>query len=263
MKRLAAALIASLFLLSACGTKASTSSMSHNNEHLVEPGTAAKGGGSFLDEKIPDSILALNLFDQNGKQFTLGSLEGKYVVVTNFLTSCQEICPMTTANMRTIGDAVVKAKLQDLVKVVEISVDAARDNAARLKAYFDLYQSNTFSLVSGSEADLAALWKYFGAPAEKKTLTKAEKASLPVDWMTGKASEYDMTHPDLVLIIGPDQKWKWLNLGNPNPGKVKIPSKLKAYLSEEGLNNLAKPQEPTWTVQSVYSAFTDLSGQKL
>lgn len=237
--------------------------MTHNTEHLVEPGTAATGGGSYLDEKIPESILSLNLFDQDGKQFTLGDFEGKYIVVSNFLTSCQEICPMTTANMRTIGDAVGKSKLRDSVQVIEISVDAARDNAQRLRAYFDLFNSLSFSLASGSEADLAALWKYFGAPAAKMEFTKAEQASLPVDWQTGKPSAYDMSHPDLVLIIGPDQKWKWLNLGNPNPGKATIPAKLKAFLSEDGLNNLAKPQEPSWTVQSVYSALTELSGNKI
>ena len=227
------------------------------------PGTAAAGGGSYLDEAIPENVLALKLFDQNGSEFSLGSLEGKYVVVTNFLTSCQEICPMTTANMRTIGDAIAKSKLKNSVKVLEISVDANRDNAARLKAYFDLFQSTTFSLASGSESDLAVLWKYFGAPAQKMNFTKAEKASLPVDWQTGKASAYDMSHPDLVMIIGPDLKWKWLNLGNPNPGKASIPAKLKAFLSDDGLNNLAKPQEPSWSVESVYSALNELSGYKI
>jgi protein SCO1/2 len=235
--------------------------MSTSKMSVPSAGQAASGGGSFLDEKLPEDILALPLFDQNGKVFTLGSLQGKYIVVANFLTSCQEICPMTTANMRTIGDGISKSTLKDSVKVIEISVDAGRDSAARLKSYFDLYQSQSFSLASGSESDLAKLWKYFGAPATKMSFTKAEQNSLPVDWMTGKPSEYDMSHPDLVLIIGPDQKWKWLDLGNPNPGKATIPAKLKAFLSEDGLNNLAKPQEPSWSASAVFSALTDLSGQ--
>lgn len=250
-------------LLSACGSQSSTMRITGNTEHLVEPGSAARGGGSYLDEKIPDPILSLNLFDQEGKSFTLGSLEGKYIVISNFLTSCQEICPMTTANMRTIGDAIARSPLKDTVKVLEISVDGGRDSGPRLKAYFDLFQSTSFSLVSGSEETLSSLWKYFGAPAEKVKLTPQEQANLPVDWMTGKPSEYDMSHPDLVLIIGPDQKWKWLNLGNPNPGKAKIPPKLKAFLSEDGLHNLAKPQEPSWSPQSVYSALNDLTGTKI
>jgi protein SCO1/2 len=237
--------------------------MSHNSKNAVMPGTAAKGGGSYLDEAIPADVLAAPLFDQNGKSFTLGSLKGRYIVLTNFLTSCQEICPMTTANSRTIGEAVAISALKDKVKVLEISVDAERDLAPRLKAYFDLYQSSAFSLASGSKDALSKVWTYFGAPATKIAMTAQDKASLPVDWQTGKPSEYDMSHPDVVIIVGPDSRWKWIDLGSPNAGQAVIPEKLKKFLSEDGLKNLAKPEEPTWSVDAVFSALKDLTGRNL
>lgn len=237
--------------------------MHHSATQKAMPGTAAMGGGSYLNEAIPENILALNLVDQDGKSFTLGSLKGQYVVVTNFLTSCQEICPMTTANMRSIGEAVAKSSLKDKVKVLEISVDGARDVPSRMKAYYDLYQSTSFSLASGSDVDLKKLWTYFGAPATRMEFTAKEKAGLPVDWQTGKPSAYDMSHSDLVLIIGADSRWKWLDLGNPNPGKAVIPDKLKKFLTEDGLSNLAKPQEPSWSAEVVYSALDDLTGVKI
>lgn len=260
---------AAIASLTGCGSSSKSSDMSgmagmhHGSQGMAMPGTAAKGGGSYLDEAIPADVLAVPLFDQNGKSFTLGSLKGKYLVLTNFLTSCQEICPMTTANSRTIGEAVSASALKDKVKVLEISVDAERDLAPRLMAYFDMYQSSSFSIASGSNDALSKVWTYFGAPATKTPMTAHDKASLPVDWQTGKPSEYDMSHPDVVIIVGPDSRWKWIDLGSPNAGKAVIPEKLKKFLSEEGLKNLAKPEEPTWSVEAVYSALKDLTGRNL
>ena len=93
-------------ILTGCGT---AKSAPINSKPAVGQGIAARGGGSYLNQPIPSNVLNLSLFDAQGKKFTLASLKGQNVVITNFLTSCQEICPMTSANMRDIGDAVMKA----------------------------------------------------------------------------------------------------------------------------------------------------------
>jgi protein SCO1/2 len=249
--------LAAALLLSGCGSQtASTSTASK------EPTGASVGGGTFLKSTIPADVLALPLFDANGKSFTLGSLAGQYIVIANFLTSCQEICPMTTANMRDIGNAVAASNLKGKVAVIEISVDANRDKAPRLRAYQNLFNDNTFSLASGSEKDLVALWKYFGAPGQKMAISAKESASLPLDWQTGLRDTYDVIHPDLVLIVSPKSEWRWLDLGSPKVGSS-IPAKLKSYLSEDGKKNLAAPEEPTWSAAAVYSALEQLTGVKL
>jgi protein SCO1/2 len=259
--------IAGSFLLAGCANNQFSNSKiakgTHSSSTLPQPGEAASGGGSFLDEALPESVLSINLFDQDGHKFTLGDFENKFIVIGNFLTSCQEICPMTTANMRTIGETIANSKLKDSIKVIEISVDAERDTSTRLKSYRDLYQSKAFTLASGTAADLNKIWNYFGAPAKKMKYTPSEESKLPVDWLTGKPPAYDVMHPNLVLIIGPDQKWKWLDLGNPNPGSATIPPKLKAFLSQDGLKNLAKPEEPSWSVKAVFSALSDLTGERI
>ncbi|MEI6038174.1 MAG: SCO family protein [Actinomycetes bacterium] len=265
MKKL---ILIALFLISSvtlvgCGSQSGISSSGITSPGITSPGSAARGGGSYLDEIIPANILSLKLFDQSDKSFSLGELKGQYVVISNFLTSCQEICPMTSATMRVIGDAIEASALKGKVKVIEISVDGARDKVARLAAYFSLYNDSNFALGSGSDSDLKAMWTYFGAPAMRVRYTASERAALPLDWQSGKPSAYDVTHPDLVLIVGPDSHWKWLDLGNPNPGQAKIPEKLKKFLSEDGLNNLAKPQEPSWSSEAVFSALHDLTGVQI
>jgi len=246
--------LASALLLTACGAKSEPASHTQGNTTGASP-----QGGTFLKSAIPADVLSLPLFDANGKSFTLGSLAGKYMVITNFLTSCQEICPMTTANMRDIANAVNKTELKDKVAVIEISVDAERDNAARLKAYQDLFNDYSFTLASGTEKNLAAIWKYFGAPGQKMPITAKDSASMPVDWLTGKPSTYDVMHPDLVVIVSPNSEWRWLDLGSPKSNGV-IPPKLKAFLSEDGLKNLATPEEPNWSPKAVFYALEQLSG---
>lgn len=256
-----ASAMCSTLLLTGCGSGTNTS-VPANSKPAVGQGIAARGGGSYLNQPIPSNILNLALFDAQGQKFTLASLKGQTVVITNFLTSCQEICPMTSANMRDIGDAVAKAGASSKIKVVEVSVDAQRDNPARLAAYQGLFQDTNWTLASGTIADLNTFWTYFGAPATRSIFSKAESAKAPLDWQTGKPVTYDMSHADLVLIVDDQLNWRWLDLGSPNIGKASIPAKLKSFLSADGLNNLAKPEEPTWTTTAVFSALTDITGVK-
>ena len=229
----------------------------------VGQGKAAPGGGSFLNAPIPANIVKLPLVDSSGKTFTLASLKGQTVVIANFLTSCHEICPMTTVSMRQVGDAVAASSLKSKVKVLEITVDGARDTPSRLTAYQANFQDTNWTLATGKDSDLTKFWAFFGSSNTKTAYTAAEKKTLPLDWQTGKPSEYDVTHSDLVVIVNAQGSWAWLDLGNPNPGKGVVPPKLKKYLNEEGLHNLAKPQEPSWDAKAVLAALSSITGTKI
>jgi len=263
MKRLASLAVVAIAL----GGCSSSAAPTHSHSSSVSPtstdASAAPGGGTFLTAALPADVLQISLVDSDGKAFSLADLAGKYVVISNFLTSCQEICPMTSANMRVISAAVAKAGLSDKVTVLEITVDAGRDNPARLDAYQRLYGAKTWTMASGTEKSLAALWTYFGAPAERMDLTAEEQAALPVDWQTGKPATYDMMHPDLVLILGPDSTWRWLDLGAPKSVDGKLPAPLESFLSADGRKNLKTPEEPAWTVEAVYAALTELTGSQI
>ena len=50
----------------------------------VGQGAAAPDGGSFLNSPIPANILKIPLVDSAGKTFTLGSLKGQTLVLSNF-----------------------------------------------------------------------------------------------------------------------------------------------------------------------------------
>ncbi|MDQ1496075.1 MAG: hypothetical protein QOG69_2558, partial [Actinomycetota bacterium] len=62
---------------------------------------------------VPPEIAGLSLLDATGAPTTLASLHGKIVVLTDFLTLCQEICPLVSANFSKVQDAVARAGLSN------------------------------------------------------------------------------------------------------------------------------------------------------
>ena len=158
-------------------------------------GYAAKLGGTVLNVPIPTELLTIPLTDSNGKNFTLASLKGKTVVMTNFLTLCNEICPMTSINMREIGDAISRAKRTGSMMSLEVTVDPKRDTPARLKSYQALFNDPSWTVATGTVKGVSNLWSWFGAYTQ---VVPAEKGV--IDWMTGTEITYDVNHADVIVM---------------------------------------------------------------
>lgn len=254
MRKVTGFLLASVLVLSA------NSSFAASTPPLV--GHAAKAGGTILDVPIPSNLLSIPLVNAQGKTFTLASLKGKTIVMTDFLTLCNEICPMTSVNMRDIGDAIAASKLSSSILGLEVTVDPKRDTPARLKSYQALFADTSWTLATGTSKGISDLWSWFGAYAQ---VQKADSGV--IDWMTGKQIAYDVNHSDVVVIIGPNLHWRWLALGAPavnNPQRKNlVPTKLYTYLSAAGKSNLVKPEQPFWSTQSVYGALKEIFNIKV
>jgi hypothetical protein len=72
-----------------------------------------------------------------------------------------------------------------------------------------------------------------------------------------------MMHADLVVIVGPEGNWVWLDLGAPKTNSGVVPPVLNKFLSREGKRNLVSPQEPSWTVDAVLSALSQITGKDI
>ena len=159
----------------------------------------------------------------------------------------------------TLRDLVNQMGPQSDIVVLEISVDSVRDVPSRLKAYQALFGKKLWTMASTTnEAELTAFWKFFGAAYQREEVSLEEAAGMPRDWQTGEMATTDVTRPDVVYIIGPGLVWEWLDEGNPSPDDKSLPVDLKAYLTDEGLQNLAAPEDPTWTAGAILSALRDL-----
>lgn len=75
---------------------------------------------------------AMGFTTHENKPFTTSSLRGKYVLVNFYFTSCHGICPMLTANMRSLLKLIKK---QDDLQIISVSVDPAKDTPEVIKAF--------------------------------------------------------------------------------------------------------------------------------
>jgi len=100
----------------------------------------------------PDLVLT----DQDGQPFDLASLRGAPVFVYFGYTHCPDVCPTTLADLR------AAIRLTDIpARVVFVTVDPARDDAAAMKQYTDWYASGFIGL-TGTEAEIAAVATSWG-----------------------------------------------------------------------------------------------------
>jgi len=111
------------------------------------------------------------------------------------------------------------------------------------------------ALATGTSANIKKLWGWFGVYTKKIPNEDGDS----VDWQTGKKITYDIQHDDVVILLGPNSHYRWIDLGNPavsNP--TELPAQLKRFLSDQGRLNLLKPQQPDWTVNAVYGALQEV-----
>ena len=204
--------------------------------------------GNTENLAVPAAIANLPLVDQSGRQISLGELRGRIVVVAPFLTLCQEICPMTTANLVQVERDLSADHAMGSVDIVEVSVDSGRDTPARLAAYARM-TSATQELVTETPAVLSQLARFFGWYYGRV----AEASPPAMDWWTGRALTYDVTHSDGFNVIDASGHERFATGADP-AFRGQLPPKLAAYLSAQGRQNLAHPAAGAWTPTTVLRA---------
>jgi len=138
-------------------------------------------------------------------------LAGKTVVLTDLLTLCSEICPLTTVNMERAQADTAEARRSSVV-FLEVTVEPGRDTPSRMRAYAALYGPRQgVRFATASTAGLAELWRYLGVYYAK---TKPDAGA--TDWLTGKPLAYDVAHQDLVFVLGPNGHERWADDGTPD-----------------------------------------------
>lgn len=112
--------------------------------------------GALRPEGIPPAEFGLR--DENGRPVTLEQLRGRPVVVTFQYTTCEETCPVTTAQIR--------GALDDLghdVPVVAVSVDPPRDTARTAKRFLlEHKMAGRMRWVLGDAGELQRVWRAYG-----------------------------------------------------------------------------------------------------
>ncbi|MGH8889269.1 MAG: SCO family protein [Acidothermaceae bacterium] len=248
MRVLAKASIFGAIVLCGCSTS--------NGASASQPSVGSSGSRA-----IPQSVADLPFVDDHGATTTLASFKGKTVVLADFLTLCQEVCPLTTANLLKVQQAVARAGLSSDIELVEVTVDPERDTPARLAAYRNLIGAGAnWEFLTGSAANVAALWKWFGIAYE----TTAEDSPAGTDWWTGKPLTFDVGHSDALFFIDAHDTQRYVVVGSPNVASLsQIPAALQSFLNDAGRDNVASPEAGTWTAADVDSVLAWITGRRI
>jgi len=207
------------------------------------PNPPSENIGTQLNTALPASIAQLPLVDDTGRPTNLAAFQGKIVVLTDFMTLCQEVCPITTAQLNQVDQAVTKAGLAGKVQFVEITVDPKRDTPDQLHAYRAFADLPTnFSLLTGTPSNLATLWKYLGVGYD----TVKEDDPPGIDWRTGKPLTYDIQHTDVLMYLDSSGHERFAIVGMPVGTDVNLTAAEQSFLNDEGRANLKNTDEATW-----------------
>jgi protein SCO1 len=248
---LAAALAAASLGLAGCGGGAGA---------LGVPGPPSAYLGTVLDKPVPKSVAELPLTTDSGQVTSLAALHGQVVVLADFLTLCQETCPLTTGSLLMMDRAVTAAGLARRVRFVELTVDPGRDTPSRLRAYRKLVGAPpNWSLLTGSPAVIERIWRYFGVWHQQV----AEDRPPGVDWLTGKPLTYDVSHQDGLFYLDARGRERFGVVGSPNATGAPIVPALRRFLSAQGRRNLSHPDPSTWTAAEALSPVAWLTGRPI
>ena len=246
--RFAGALATSALVVTACGGGPGV------------PGPPSAFLGTVLDKPAPDSVADLPLTTDAGQATSLAALHGQVVVLADFLTLCQETCPLTTGNLLMMDRAVTAAGLADRVRFVELTVDPNRDTPFRLRAYRTLVGAPAnWSLLTGSPAVIERIWRYFSVWYQQV----AEGNPPGTDWLTGKPLSYDIDHQDALVYLDARGRERFLVVGSPNAAGAPIAPALRRFLSAQGHTDLSHPDASTWTAAEALSPIAWLTGRPI
>lgn len=214
--------------------------------------------GTSFDRPVPAGIADIPLVDQGGRNTDLAAFHGRVLLLAQFLTSCQEVCPLTTGAFLSIQHDLDAAGLSGKVALAELTVDPGRDTAARLAAYQSLTGA-TWTLLTTSPAELAPFWRFFGVYYQK---VPAESPP-GTDWQTGRPYTYDVNHTNGFIVFDASGHERFQTINMPNlHGSLAAP--LRKLLDDQGIANLVHPAaNQSWTISQALQAIGSVLGRRI
>ena len=161
--------------------------------------------------KASDRAHPIELHDQFGRSVALSEYGGKVVVLTFLYTSCLDVCPLVTGNLKKTYELLGNDVGQ--VRFLAVSVDPDRDTVQRAYDYSkqrDMLQKWAFLV--GDQRELAPIWEaYYVDPTiarhsheetRSNTIQSKLRANNGVESSSDTAvSKHEISHSTPVYLI--------------------------------------------------------------
>ncbi|HEY0065008.1 MAG TPA: SCO family protein [Telluria sp.] len=145
------------------------------------PAPALKAGVFEPPRAAPEIVLP----SAGGKPFRLSDYRGKVVVLEFGYTHCVDVCPVSLAALTQARQKLGAAGAD--VQLVFITVDPARDDAARLRSYLAPFDAGIAGL-TGTGQQIDAVLKSYGISATRRAVD-------------GSKTDYTMHHSSYLYFI--------------------------------------------------------------
>jgi protein SCO1/2 len=169
-------------------------------DHLAHLGPAQSAISTIELEPIPAP--AFTLTNQDGQTMSLDDLHGKVVVLDFIYTSCTTTCPLLTATLYSMQNA-LGPEFGTAVAFASITVDPETDTPAVLKAYGAKWEANSdgWAFLTGSPAEIESVAARYGIAVERTgaDVTHTESIML-IDRHGQLRAAYNLrTDPEVIL----------------------------------------------------------------
>jgi protein SCO1/2 len=120
---------------------------------------------AVLDPPTPAPPLALRNY--LGQRVNIDSYRGKVVLVTFLYTTCPDICPLITADLRVALNEMGPAEARK-VQIIAVSVDPRVDTRKSVAAFLARHEMTGRMLyLLGSAKELGRVWQAWGVGSER------------------------------------------------------------------------------------------------
>ena len=144
---------------------------------------------SVRNFELEHSISNFELYNQDGDTINLNSVEGKIYIADFFFTTCGNICPLMTTQMKILHDFYLT---DDDIMFVSHTVYPEEDSVKVLRVYADKYQinSNKWLLLTG----------------EKQVIYDLARKSYFAVLTEGDGGERDFIHTENFMLMDKQQR---------------------------------------------------------
>ena len=143
--------------------------------HVPDPAKNTAPTVWAINVKAPDFVLV----NQDNQRFDSTQLRGKVVVLNFIFTTCTDVCPLFTMHLAQLQRK-LNARYADDLFFISVTTDPEVDSPDHLKGYAQRHKADfqNWAFVTGSEAQLKAVWNGFGVRVIKKGRGLVQHTSL-------------------------------------------------------------------------------------
>jgi len=162
-----------------------------------------------VQDDLSDASYALTTHDSTSVTFP-AAYEGEVLVVGYIYTQCPDVCPMITANMKTIRS---RLDSTEGVRFLTVTFDPERDTPSRMAAYRNAYgiEAASWDFLTGRPGTVDELMTRMNIRTEK-TSTNPEA---PAD----TTEAYFINHTDQITLIDAEGRVRGEYMGSRTPPK--------------------------------------------